>query len=288
MKLFFIHTQTNDTHNIVDSWDSQSKTPAIRFQFEYNGFRVDPQMLEAAREAEPDVIFYIGGCGGAGLPAAQTFRELRKIAPLVNLIPDAADPPWHKAIAIYRAEKCFDLYVGIDGDKISPVDLATVTPVDWRAFEGRQPKKDIRCGFSGNVAGARAVYLRQLGSSCFIRLRSDDYADHVNFMKRCRMIFNTCLTGSAGYYHVKGRAIEAGWAGAALLEFEGSPLSDWLPLRSYLTYKDAAHAKQIIETIGDDEIDQRAALFSKAVRERFHPAVIYGEILDKLNVGHFN
>jgi len=284
VKALFITTQTADTHNLVDAWDSASEEPAIRVQFNYQQFRVDPQILEAARKAQPEVIFYIGGCKGAGLPAAETFRQLRELAPLVNVIPDAADPPWHKTIAIYRAEECFDLHVGIDGDKTSPVDLVTVTPVDWRAFKGPSPARDIRCGFSGGLGGKRSSILSRLGSKCLIRLRSDDYADHVSFLKRCRIVFNTCLTGSGQFYHVKGRAIEAGWAGAALLEFHGSPAQDWFPSETLFGYRDAEDAKEIIASATDAEIEVRAGRLSRAVRENFHPAMIYGQILEKLHL----
>lgn len=284
MRALFVTTQTNDTHNLVDAWDSASEVPATRFQFHYQQFRVDPQILEAAREAKPEVIFYVGGCSGVGLPAAETFRQLRKIAPLVNLIPDAADPPWHKAIRIYRAEECFDLHVGIDGDKNSPVDHVTVTPVDWRAFSGPSPVRDIRCGFSGGVGGKRGTLLQALGSSCFIRLRSDDYEDHVSFLKRCKIVFNTCLTGSGSFYHVKGRAIEAGWAGAALLEFQGSPTQDWFPKETYFKYRDPEDAKEIIATATDEKIAEKASRLSEAVRKTYHPGRIYGEILEKLNL----
>lgn len=283
-RALFITTQTCDTHNLVDAWDSASEVPALRVQFNYQQFRVDGQILEAAKKADPEVIFYVGGCSGVGLPHAETFRELRRIAPLVNLIPDAADPPWHTPIEIYRKEECFDLHVALDGEKKSPVDLVTVTPVDWRAFRSPSVVRDIRCGFSGGVGGKRQSILTRLGSKCLIRLRSDDYADHVSFLQRCRIVFNTCLTGSGQFYHVKGRVIEAGWAGAALLEFHSSPAQDWFPRETFLEYRDAEHAKEIILTASDQDIDRYAKRLAHAVREYYHPGKIYGEILEKLGV----
>ena len=208
MKALFITTQTNDTHNHVDAWDSVSDIPAKRVQFDYqNGVGNDAYIRNKARDAgDVDVIFYIGCNRGGSLPSYDTLRELRKIAPLINIISDAADQPWHALIAAYRREECFDLQVGIDGEPESPVDLATLTPVDSRIFDSVKVGKDIRCGFSGNAAGKRSEILGGVGSRCWVRIRGDDYLDHVRFLRRCRMVLNIAYTGSGKRLHVKVNA----------------------------------------------------------------------------------
>lgn len=290
MKALFITTHTNDTHNLVDAWDSVVNEPAARFIFHYEEHPVDDIMIEAAKKINPEIIFYIGGCSGVGLPAVGTFRKLRQIAPIINLIPDAGDfySPWPALIEKYRVEKCFDLHVGLDGCLNSPVDHVTVTPVDWRSFE-TTVKKDIRCGFSGGVGGKRESVFKALGSRCFIRVRdgiSGDYYDHVHFLQRCHIILNTAWTGSGRYYHVKGRVIEAGWAGAALLEHANSPTSDWFPNNAYFHYADPNEAIRVIETVSDDDIGERAMRLSRVVRENYHPMKIYQGILEKLDAGY--
>ena len=281
----FITTQTNDTHNLIDAWDSVNTRPADRFMFHYEGVPANGQIIDAAKKTEPEVIFYVGGCDGVGLPSVETFRALRRIAPLINLIPDAADPPWHDMISKYRSEECFDLYVGLDGCPGSPVDHVTITPVNFRPFD-IAVEKDIRCGFSGGLGGKRDTLLKVLDSRCSVRVRdalSADYTAHVHFLKRCRIIFNTAWTGSGQFYHVKGRVLEAGFANAALLEQAHSPTDHWFPSDAYFRYSDGEEALDVIMNATDDDIAERAALLSRIVREKYHPMIIYKSILDKLN-----
>lgn len=291
MRSLFITTQTNDTHNLIDAWDSVAHQPAARFQFHYERPPVDDSMIEVAKKTDPEIIFYIGGCsGGIGFPSVGTLRKLRQIAPIINLIPDAGDvgSPWPALIEKYRVEECFDLHVGLDGCLNSPVDHVTVTPVNWRPFESTT-EKDIRCGFSGGVGGRRDSVLEALGSRCEIRIRdsiSGDYCDHAHFLRRCHIILNTAWTGSGQYYHVKGRVLEAGWAEAALLEHAHSPTSDWFPSDAYFQYADPDEAISVVETASDDDIGERAMRFAQVVRENYHPRKIYQGILKKLNAGH--
>ncbi len=287
MKALFITTQTNDTHNHIDAWDSASEIPAKRIQFNYQyGIGTDAYLRNKAKAAgEIDVIFYIGAWEGVGLPKFETFRELRKIAPLISIISDAADRPWHKPIKEYREEECFDLQVGIDGDPESPVDLVTLTPVDARIFDSvKGVEKDIRCGMSGNVGGKRSEVLSIVGSRCLIRLRGDDYLDHVRFLKRCRMVLNVAYTGSGERLHVKGRVTETGYTGAALLEPTLSPIKHWFPAASYLAYRNNEHLIELIETVSDERIASCAELFSKIVREKYSAGAIYGGMLARVGL----
>ena len=286
MRALFVTTHTNDTHNHIDAWDSVSETPAKRIYFNYHGgLGNDAYILNQARSAgEVDVIFYIGANLGRGLPSYNTLRELRKLAPSINIISDAADCPWHKPIDTYRKEECFDLHVGIDGDLQSPVDLVTLTPVDGRIFDSVKIKKDIRCGFSGNTSGKRNHILSAVGSRCFIRIRGDDYLDHIRFLKRCQMVLNVAYTGSGERFHVKGRVTETGYAGAVLLEPIMSPTKYWFPAYSYLAYRDAEHLIELIPSVSDETIAYCSETFSKIVREKYNAAAIYGAMLEKIGL----
>ena len=289
MRALFVTTQTNDTHNHIDAWDSVSDTPAKRVHFYYRRATLgnDAYILRKARGCgEVDVIFYIGANAGEGLPSFETLRELRRIAPVVNIISDAADKPWHRPIARYRKEECFDLQVGIDGDPDSPVDHVTLTPVDARPWDAVNVERDIRCGFSGNASGKRAEVLQAVGSRCFIRLRGDDYQDHVEFSKRCRMILNVSYTGSGNSYHVKGRVTEAGYAGAALIESSSSPTRHWFPKHCYPIYRNIDDLLSVLDTLSEERIADYAAKLSQVVREKYNAAAIYGGILGKTCVGN--
>ena len=288
MRALFITTNTNDTHNHIDAWDSVSETKAVRVYFDYlSGLGNDAYILHKAREAgKIDVIFYIGANRGAGLPSFDTLRELRKIAPLINIISDAADPPWHNPIETYRQEECFDLQVGIDGEPKSPVDLVTLTPVDGRAFDSVKIQKDIYCGFSGNVSGKRGQVLSAVGGRCFVRLRGNDYLDHIKFLKRCNMVLNVAYTGSGNRFHIKGRVTEAGYAGAALLEQIVSPIKHWFPAAAYIPYRGVEHLIELIDTVSHETIAESAKLLSKTVREKYNAAAIYGGMLDAIHLTH--
>lgn len=288
-RALFITTHTNDTHNHIDAWDSVSSIPAKRIYFNYiGGLGNNTYILNKAREfGEIDVIFYIGANLGKGLPSFETLRELRKIAPLVNIISDAADKPWHHVIKAYRDEECFDLHVGIDGDPESPVDHVTLTPIDSRPFDSIKVDKDIRCGFSGNASGKRGSILGAVGSRCFVRIRGDDYLDHISFLKRCRMVLNVAYTGSGQRFHVKGRVTEAGYAGAALIEPMQSPTKHWFPSYSFLNYKDTEHLIELIETVKTEDVISCANSLSEIVREKYSAAAIYGGMLERVGLKCF-
>ncbi len=106
------------------------------------------------------------------------------------------------------------------------------------------------------------------------------YSEHAAFLLSCQMIINTSASGSGAVHQIKGRVLEAGWAGCALLESVGSPIADWLPENSYFLYSDVSHVKRLLESLTTEQITESAAVLSQYVRENYHPRQIYGEILD--------
>lgn len=288
MKALFITTQTADCENHVSAWDSLGEA-AEHLTFNHHAIRNDWRFLERARELKPEIIFYIGAYKAPGNPRPETFRELRALAPVVLICSDATDRPWHPVLAGYRTRGCFDLTVGIDGGLGAPVDLATLTPVDPRPFEG-DCARDVRCGFSGSVgrwnARSETVLALKWFGGLTVRSREGAYEDHVRFMKRCQMVLNISFTGSQHAHHIKGRVIEAGFAGCALLESEGSPIGDWFPDDCYITWKDPIDAAQLIASVNDEAIEKAAKRLAEEVRRRYTAKTIYGEILDHLNVDH--
>lgn len=292
MKALFLTTKTSDCFNHVRGWVS-AFGPAEHMTFNYGGgIRNDWKFVDVANEIEPDIIFYIGAQSGINLPRRDTFLKLRESAPLINICSDAADYPWHPTLIKYREEGCFDAQVALDGARAAPVDIATLTPVDpypFGADDGISVPRDIRCGFSGSVGeGPRGKILDALGTDVQIRNRvdgQDNYQDHADFMRKCRLIINSSFTGTGERHHVKGRVLEAGWAGCALLESEGSPIGEWFPEDCYFIYKDAAHAANLIRNLSDGEIEHAASRLSEIIRERYTAAKIYGEILDRVQVG---
>ena len=287
MKALFITTRTADCHNHVRAWNSFSNTPAEHFTFDHQALRNDHLMIEAARRVRPDVIFYIGAVKALGNPRPETLRELMTIAPSVNICSDAADRPWHPVLEGMKRLGCFNAQVSIDGANRAPVDIVTLTPIDPRPFEAEE-KRDIRCGFSGSIGrwNARSEVIRALVwfGGLIVRDRAgvDAYEDHARFMKRCRMILNLSYTGSGHAHHIKGRVLEAGWAGCALLESEGSPIGEWFPSDCYITFRDPKDAAAIIADLDDAAIEKMARRLSEEVRSKFTPAMIYGAMMKRL------
>lgn len=287
-RALFITTETADCGNHIAAWDAVASSPAKRITFDHAALNNAWTFADEARIENPDVIFYIGAFQGRGNPNLGDFRNLRKVAPLVHLCSDSGDEPWHPVLKHYYRGSCFDLQVGIDGPLEAPVDLAVVTPVDFRAWEGPELDRDIRCGFSGGFAGRgdRWMIIGTLAATkhVTVRLRAHDYPEHVRFMRRCKMTINVSNTGSGVFHHLKGRAVEAGWAKSALIELTESPASHWFPKGSFIPYGGVTDAFKIIENASDEQIDDTAAMLHEFVRRRCHPAVIYGEILDRIKV----
>ena len=125
-----------------------------------------------------------------------------------------------------------------------------------------------------------------LGSSLTVRHRAkvDGYDVHAAFLGRCRLALNFSATGSGERDHIKGRVLEAGWAGCALLEPVGSPFARWFPPDACIRYGDAHEASRLINTLDGEHIERAATLLTETLNERYRPEMIYGEILERVNV----
>lgn len=283
MKAMFVTTPTVDCQNHVRAWNSFTRR-AEHFVFQAEAIRNCWQIVEKAEALQPRVIFYIGPFQGRAVPLPGTFKQLRRIAPVVNLVSDAADKPWHKTLRYYETQGCFDLQVSIDGARDAPVDFATLTPVDPTPFGGQE--KNIRCGFSGNVGGKRASIIDALEwfGGLTVRREPGSYEDHAAFMSRCQIVLNTSFTGTGQADHIKGRVLEAAWANACLLEPASSPIGDWFPDDCFVTYRDPPDAARLIKALPDAAVAHTANRLTEEVMTRFTPQKIYTEILAL--VGH--
>jgi len=255
---------------------------------DFKGIRFDWQIVDTIRKIGPKVVFYIGANEGTYALKWKALKELTKLAKTVNLCSDAADNPWHGILDNYKKSGCFDIQVAIDGGHPDAIDISTLTPVDSSLYDGPEFIRDIRCGFSGSSGGKRAEIINALSwfGNLTVRNRSpdDDYEDHVKFLKRCQMTLNTSWTGSGQTHHIKGRVMEAAWAGCALLEYHESPIREWFQEDCFFTWRDAKEAAEIIKDASDAEIENKSKRLSEEVRKRFTAKSIYGDILRRLNV----
>lgn len=289
MKALFITPHGPESNLIVSAWNSWNE-PASHERFNVRGEPDDKSILRVAKETAPDVIFYVGGNIGKGLPSYETFRKLRTIAPSIHLCWDATDDPWHATLSAYKKEECFNLQVAMDGGTDSPVDMATLTPIDPQPYSHSSSVRYIRCAFAGqNVAYPMfeevhprwniLIPLVERGLVEF-RERSDGpYIDYADYIKKCQILLNISHTGSGKAHHVKLRVVEAGFAGCALLEMKQAPTCDWIPEELLFLYTDIEEAAEIIQSA---EIGNKAAALGAYVRENYNPQRIYESILARL------
>ena len=288
MRAMFLTTETVDCANHVRAWNSLG-FQAEHVIFHYKSINNDWQLIEKAREYQPDAMFYIGAHNGSGIPGIKTLCKLHEIAPLIHLCSDAADAPWHSGLTAYHNRGCFDLQVAIDGASDTPVDLSVLTPIDPKPFM-ITPRKDIRCGFSGGTAtGCRrgdVIQALEWFSNLTVRKRTakGDYKGHARFMRRCRMVLNDSRTGTGHSNHIKGRVVEAGFANCALLESEGSPIGKWFPKDCYILWRDAQDAARLIKELDNETINRMAKRLAEEVHKRYTARHIYGEILGRIGL----
>lgn len=298
IRALFVTTRTGDCDNHFSAWE-YAYGKASRITHTPNGVKNDIAILKEANSLKPDVIFYIGAAEGPGVPDVKTFHELKNIATLVNMCSDAVDEGWHDTLREYRDEGCFNLHVSIDGAENSYIDHSTVTPINPEFFN-TSIVRDIRCGFSGGF-GSRNVFDYKNHGSAYrgriiyrleklgllkVRKRAaiGEYSDHVSFMKRCKMIVNVSLSGSGIEHQIKGRVLESGWAGCALLESAGSPAINKFPKGSVIPFSGESEVIDIIRNISDGDIESSAKLLHEHVRNNYHPKLIYGTILKKVGI----
>lgn len=296
MKALFLTTRTNDCSNHVRAWDSVSYESAVHLTYEHRGggIKDDQGLHDAMVRESPDVMFWIGANSAPGNPKPSALRAMRSIAPFVNLVSDAADRPWWSPLKNYAKLECFDLQVALDGgvDDFPVEVLRTLTPVDARPFAA-EVERDVQYGFSGSVGrGApRSEIIRALEwfKGLHVRPRAGraqelSYDDHARFMRRCQVVLNFSWTGTGHTHHVKGRVLEAGFAGCALLEHECSPIGDWFPEECFIRWRDVKHIAELVENLDDATIARAARRLAGFVRSRYGAARIYSEILEKAGV----
>lgn len=169
--------------------------------------------------------------------------------------------------------------------------LTTLTPVDPSYFDGPQiafRDRPFRIGYAGNFGGwmRKAVieFMQTKFAGVFAPYQRDDhpnsYANYCEFLKYCQCVINVPFSGSNAAKQVKGRIVEAGWAGCAVLEWKGAPTKEWFPdhIEYYAGLGDLEIAvDSILE--GSEEVEEMARRHQELVRSQHAPAVIWGQVL---------
>ena len=326
MKAFFITTETNETPKYPESLACINGNEVKHYIFHHRGDRrnvehlpqpaLDRIIFETAVKFSPDVIVYLGSCGG-NIPTANVFTRLNaEIAPTVLMCSDAADEasPWWPLLREYDKRNCFSVVVGIDGNRnweFSDRHITLLTPIDPARYPAPpipHIDRSIVFGFAGNmgsdrtmkagkVVGRRPLINEMMTFGLQCRQRDDtfdktkphskSYQDCCDYMAQTRIMPNFCETGSYERTHVKGRVVEAGLAGCMLLEQTNSPANHWFELGTdYLEFETVADVRKMVEHYRDRPDETQAfgdRLRAKMMAEHT-PQMFWGQIMTKLGL----
>ena len=171
--------------------------------------------------------------------------------------------------------------------------LTTLTPVDPSYYQGPEiafADRPFRIGYAGNFGGwmRKAVieFMQKQFGQYFAAYQRDDnafsYANYCEYLRYCQCVINVPFSGSNAAKQVKGRIVEAGWAGACVLEWAGAPTAHWFePGDDYEEYnglKDLGDAVESILTANPSEIEEMAQSLAQKVRKDHTPEIIWNQV----------
>lgn len=140
--------------------------------------------------------------------------------------------------------------------------------------------------FVGGVGGNRTNIVNGLAPDLLEHVQPNpqrSYSEMARMICERRFSVNCAWTGSGATMHVKGRVIEAGFAGCCLFENRGSPTGDWFePTLEYFPYDNAGEIRRMLQEKSDEELETVAQRFQKKVIQNHHPSVFWNKVLSKL------
>lgn len=280
----------------------------------------EAELLALVKAEKFDLILYISAWEGLFVPTNETLGQVKSMAPLVHLLFDGADPPWWAQLEEFERAGVFSLTVNIDGSHAWPGGkdwnvasylhgsnvpalkdaLTLLTPLDPRHFQGPPfpppfLARPFPIAYAGNAGGwTRGGYVRQLQQELkrfHYRQRDDhphSYKIYCDFLRHSRAVVSVPFTGSGAATHVKGRVLETGYAGAALLEYFDSPTKDWFtPGEDYEVYDDIGSLISVAEMLSRSPV--RAEGFAKNLNRRVTtehaPEIFWGKVFAQLGIG---
>jgi hypothetical protein len=184
----------------------------------------------------------------------------------------------------------------MDGNYETPIGrfpngLILLSPMDVRPFNPRPwSERRTKLGLVGGIGHTnRHALISQLSAKGLLTFHNTDtersYADMAETMCNTKVTLNSPFNGTGDRLHVKGRVIEAGFAGCCLMEGVGSPTSAWFqPGVDYLEYRDIEHAAWLINETPDDQLREMAARFHERIMIEHHPKTFWNKALTRAGV----
>ena len=256
------------------------------------------ELITLTKLVKPDFIVYIGSieqyASCLPVPSVDILCKLNDIAPMIHLCGDACDSAWWSWLDNYDKKQCFALQVSIDGSFDNPIasyknGMLALTPIDCRPFEPKPwSERSIRLGLVGGLGHTkRLVTITELINQkllTFVETSKDrSYTEMAKILCDSQIILNGADNGTGNRQHVKGRVIEAGFAGCCLFESRGSPTNRWfVPGQEYFEYDGAQEVANILNSNSDFEIT--AVRFHNSIVREHHPKVFWGKVLDGIGL----
>lgn len=177
--------------------------------------------------------------------------------------------------------------------------LTTLTPVDPSYFQGPTiafRDRPFRIGYAGNFGGwqrgAVIEFMKAKFNGIFAPYQRDDhpnsYANYCEYLRYCQCVINVPFSGSNAAKQVKGRIVEAGWAGAAVLEWKGAPTEQWfeagVDFEGYAGLGDLEDSVHAILEDPDRMVEAMAASLAKRVRSEHTPEIIWNQVFREVGL----
>lgn len=300
MKSLVLSTSSNETTKYSEGLRDCGYGEVRLMAYDQPG-HTEQALYAKAKEYAPDFIVYIGARFGQQPSISMLAKINSSIAPMVHICSDAADNPWWDLLRDYNERGAFTLQVAIDGSHKWPLastQMTALTPVDPKNFPAFRPHADRAtvAGYAGNPGSGpgsrRTAVLASLLEARLIglRIRSNlpyTYESYCEYLSGIRISLNIAYSGTEATTHVKGRVLESGLAGCALLETAGSPTSAWFrPGLDYLEYTDEAHAANIIRMLAHEPeaTDAMGRSLMERVAREHSPAAFWGRILERIGM----
>lgn len=267
MKALILRTHTTDCDNYWRSFESLGHecVQLIYDQFPHEAHA--REILDKAMDLAPDLIIYVGAIEqyhGRPVPKIDVLSCLNDIAPMIHICGDSSDKAWWPHLNAYHAAGCFRVQVGIDGNRETPIAkfgergvvlLTCIDPKWFRLHTNPWSVRPIKTGMAGGLGhGERKILVEHMTKNAGMVWHNSasgaTYQEMADFLCRCKFVVNSPMNGTGDGYHVKGRVIEAGLAGAVLVEKRGSPTHDWFQVgQDFASYDTPAQAAECIEKL---------------------------------------
>lgn len=219
-------------------------------------------------DAKPDLVIMLGQHDNkvGNCPPASVLAAIARRRPFAHICCDGSERVWWPQLEEYALVAPEMVHVNIDGVAagffapqpgcVATRRWTTLCPMDhepWEKVVAAQPwhLRSITLGFCGGWGEKhpRGPDIDRLVKGGLLKaaLRPFYHYDHFrSFMCSFRAGYNHALTGTADHMHVKARVVETAFAGALLVEPEGSPTADWFDVGiDYLPYSSVDDLKII-------------------------------------------